>query len=137
MVSKLHTPRHMNTTRKSVCALILSLLVATFGLAPAAHAQAISGDLVGAVVDASGAALPNVTVIATNAATNVKFSGVTNASGDYRISNLPPGNYDVAVSATGFATATLKGVAVELNRTTTANLKLEVSTVSTTLDVTE
>jgi hypothetical protein len=107
------------------------------GLAPSAQAQAISGDLVGTVQDASGAALPNITVSATNAATNVKFTGVSNASGEYRIANLPPGTYDVSASAKGFATESLKGVAVELNRTTTANLKLSVSSVSTAIDVME
>jgi hypothetical protein len=51
--------------------------------------------------------------------------------------NLPPGSYDVSAASTGFATATLKGVAIDLNRTTTANLKLAVSAVTTTVDVIE
>ena len=122
---------------KAVPFCLLAVMVAMFGLAPAIHGQAISGDLVGTVLDASGAALPNVTVSATNTATNVKFTGITNASGEYRIGNLPPGTYDVSASAKGFATATLKGAALELNRTTTANLKLEVGTVSTSVEVTE
>src|ERR1017187_1823802 len=122
---------NMKTMIKAVPFCLLAVMVALFGLAPAIHGQAISGDLVGTVLDASGAALPNVTVSATNAATNVKFTGITNASGEYRIGNLPPGTYDVSASAKGFATATMKGAALELNRTTTANLKLEVGTVST------
>jgi hypothetical protein len=127
----------MTTTIKAVPFCLLAVIVAVFGLAPAIHGQAISGDLVGTVLDASSAALPNVTVSATNTATNVKFTGITNASGEYRIGNLPPGTYDVSASAKGFATATLKGAAVELNRTTTANLRLEVGTVSTSVEVTE
>lgn len=115
----------------------LALIVAALAFVPSAHAQAISGDLVGNVQDASGAALPNITVTALNTATNVKYTGVSNAVGDYRISNLPPGAYNVSAGATGFSTATLRDVAVELNRTMTANLKLAVGTVSTTLDVVE
>jgi hypothetical protein len=122
-------------SRLSVFLCLLALLVAIIGLAPSAHAQAISGDLVGNVQDATGAALPGITVTATNSATNVKMTGVSNSTGDYRIANLIPGTYDVSASATGFATATLKGVAVELNRTTTANLKLAVGTISTAIDV--
>jgi hypothetical protein len=122
---------------KALSIFALALIVVTFGLAPMAQAQAISGDLVGSVVDPSGAALPNVTVTAVNSATNVKHTGVTNSSGDYRIGNLLPGNYDVSATAKGFAVATLKGVTVELNRTTTANLKLAVGAVSTTVDVSE
>jgi hypothetical protein len=128
---------HMTARLQAIFLSLLALCVAMSGLAPSAQAQAISGDLVGTVQDASGAALPNITVSATNAATNVKFTGVSNASGEYRIANLPPGTYDVSASAKGFATESLKGVAVELNRTTTANLKLSVSSVSTAIDVME
>ncbi|HLK68054.1 MAG TPA: carboxypeptidase regulatory-like domain-containing protein [Bryobacteraceae bacterium] len=127
----------MTNTLKASLSLFLAMIVAACWLAPAANAQAISGDLVGAVTDASGAAIPNVTVTAVNTATNVKSTGVTNGLGEYRIGNLPPGTYEVSVQATGFANATLKGVAVELNQTTTANLKLSVGTVTTTVDVSE
>src|SRR5579883_3506902 len=115
----------------------VALILATLGVVPLVHSQAISGDLVGTVQDASGAALPNVTVTATNTATNVKFTGVTNSNGDYRIANLPPGTYDVSAGAKGFATATLKGVAIDVNRNTTANLKLSIGSVSTAIDVIE
>jgi hypothetical protein len=116
---------------------VLALIVALACLAPLAQAQAISGDLVGNVLDASGAAIPNVAVTAVNTATNVKFTGTTNANGDFRIANLPPGAYDVSASSKGFAQATLKGVSIDLNRTTTANLKLAVGAVATTVDVSE
>ena len=85
------------------------------------------------MLDAGGLAIPNVTVTATNTATNVKFTGTTNMNGDYRIGNLLPGSYDVSAAAPGFATALLAGVSIDLNRTTTANLKLAVGTVSTTV----
>jgi hypothetical protein len=76
----------------------LLLIVLAAGATPFAarlHAQAISGDLVGRVTDASGAIVPNVSVTATNTATDVKASARTNSSGEYRLSNLLPGNYDV------------------------------------------
>jgi hypothetical protein len=127
----------MTTLEKCASVFALWLAVVMLGLVPSAHAQAISGDLVGSVQDSSGGALPNVTVTAVNTATNVKHIGVSNAAGDYRIGNLLPGNYDVSASTKGFATATLKGVEVLLNVTTTANLKLSVGSVATTVDVSE
>jgi len=127
----------MTMTFKALSFSVLALILAFSCLAPSAQAQAISGDLVGNVLDASGAAIPNVTVTAINTATNVKFAGTTNTSGEYRIGNLPPGSYDVSATLKGFATATLKGVAIDLNRTTTANLKLAVGAVTTTVDVSE
>jgi hypothetical protein len=99
--------------------------------------QAISGDLVGSVYDASGGAVPKAVLTATNTATDTKSSAVTNASGQYRFSNLPPGNYDVSAALAGFTTATLKNLAVQLNQTATANFTLRVGAVSTAVDVTE
>src|ERR1035438_9570213 len=127
----------MSMTLKSLSVFAFALIVGMYCLTPLAHAQATSGDVVGPVTDASGATIPNATVTAINTATNVKLAGTTNTNGDYRIGNLPPGSYDVSATAKGFATTTLKGVAIDLNRTTTANLKLAVGAVTTTVDVSE
>lgn len=91
----------------------------------------------GSVYDASGGAVPKAVLTATNTATDTKSSAVTNASGQYRFSNLPPGNYDVSAALAGFTTATLKNLAVQLNQTATANFTLRVGAVSTAVDVTE
>jgi hypothetical protein len=119
----------------SLCAALLaaSLLI----LAPALRAQTISGDLVGTVLDPTGDAVPNVSVAATNTSTGVKVNTTTNASGDYRISNLPPGTYDITATSPGFAPATLKNVAVQLNHIATANVTLQIGNVSTTIEVSE
>jgi Carboxypeptidase regulatory-like domain len=113
------------------------ILVIALTVAPSLFAQAISGDLVGSVLDASGAAIPNATVAVTNVATGVVFNATSNMSGDFRVPNLPPGTYTITGSASGFTSATLKGVEVVLNRATTANLKLTIGPVSTSVDVSE
>ena len=113
------------------------ILVISLTVAPSLFAQAISGDLVGSVLDASGAAIPNATVAVTNVATGVVFNATSNMSGDFRVPNLPPGTYTITGSASGFTSATLKGVEVALNRATTANLKLTIGPVSTSVDVSE
>ena len=102
-----------------------------------ASAQAISGDLVGAVTDATGAAVPNATITATNQATNIKATATTNSVGEYRIGNLLPGKYSVSASAPGFGTSTLKDVIVNLNSTITANISLQVGTLATSVEVSE
>ena len=116
------------------------LVLFSAGVAPFAarlHAQAISGDLVGRVSDASGAIVPGVSVTATNTATGVKASGLTSAGGEYRISNLLPGNYNVAAVAPGFSAFELKNVPVQLNQTATVNISLSVGSVSTSVDVSD
>jgi hypothetical protein len=122
--------------------ILLNLLFIVFfaGIAPfeaRLRAQAISGDLVGRVTDASGAIVPNVTVTATNTATDVKASASTNAGGEYRISNLLPGNYDVSAGAPGFSTFKLKGVPVQLNQAATVDITLNVGSVSTSVEVSD
>jgi Carboxypeptidase regulatory-like domain len=114
-----------------------SVALAVIGVVSSTNlaAQAISGDLVGAITDSSGSAVPNATITATNTGTNVKTTTTTNVGGEYRITNLPAGEYDLTASAMGFAASTLKAVTVQLNQTATANLTLQVGEVATTVEV--
>src|SRR6187399_3597401 len=67
-----------------------------------AHAQAT---VAGTVRDASGAVLPGVSVEAASAALIEKVrSAVTDSTGQYRITELPPGTYAVTFSLSGFTT---------------------------------
>ncbi len=102
---------------------------------PALYAQAISGDLVGTVADATGAVVPNATVTAVNAATGVRAAASTNAAGAYRLTNLLPGNYNVSAAAAGFTTSVVKDVPVQLNQTATVNIAISVGSISTTVEV--
>ncbi len=106
-------------------------------LTTAAFGQAISGDLVGSTVDASGAAIPNVSVTALNVATGASTAAKTNESGQYRFSNLPAGTYDVTASAQGFAPTSLRHVDIDINRSVTANITMQVGQVSSSVEVTE
>lgn len=109
---------------------VIILLLSSLGFS-----QAISGDLVGTVTDATGAVVPNAAVTATNLATSVKSASRTNGNGEYRFNNLPIGNYSVEVESTGLKGA-LANVAVQLNKTATANVTLQVGTSTTTVEVT-
>src|SRR5215472_206053 len=114
------------------------LLSALIFAAPSfSFAQAISGDLVGAVQDASGAAVANAAVDATNEATNLKASTKTNGNGEYRFTNLPAGSYTLTANGAGFSPASLRAVAVTVGRVATVNLTLQIGQVATTVDVTE
>jgi hypothetical protein len=99
--------------------------------------QATDGSLVGTITDASGAAVPDAQVKITNRATNIETSTTSNASGEYRFNNIPVGSYDLAVTAAGFGATTEMGVAVELNKTATVNVSVQVGAVSQTVDVSE
>lgn len=64
-----------------------------------AYGQALSGTLVGTVVDSTGAAVANAQIEVTNVGTNVANRTKTNGSGQYRLDNLAPGSYKVTAKA--------------------------------------
>jgi hypothetical protein len=99
-------------------------------------AQLVSGNLTGTIYDASGATVPNASVVAHNDATGIESTTNSLSAGDYHISNLPPGIYTVSVTATGFTKTSLKGVQVELNVTATANATLDIGKNVETVEVT-
>ncbi len=109
-----------------VCALLLQ--VAAFG-------QAMDGNLVGTVRDASGAVVSAAKVELLNAATGVTSTANTNEIGLYRFNNILPGSYKLTVEATGFKPASLDNVVIEANRQATVNLTLEVGAVTTVVEV--
>ena len=106
-------------------------------LAASLFGQATDGNLVGTITDASGAVIPGAQVKITNRATNIQTLSTSSASGEYRFNNIPVGSYDLSVTATGFGAMMEGGLAVELNKTVTVNISLQVGAVSQTLDVIE
>jgi outer membrane receptor protein involved in Fe transport len=83
--------------------LVVVLLVALVPQVLFAQSRLTAADLQGTVLDQSGGALPGVTVVATNAATNQSRSAVTDREGRYYIGALPPGVYAISAELSGFA----------------------------------
>ena len=110
-------------------------LVFSLALAPAAFGQATSGDLVGTVKDASGALLPRATVTVKAESTGVTTQVTAGNSGEFRASNLLPDKYDISVSAPGFQPTNIRGVLVELNKTSTQDVSLSVGGSTNTIEV--
>ena len=82
------------------------LALLTLCLVPAtAMAQTGLATVTGIVADDSGGAMPGVSVTATNTATNVPFTGVTNSAGVYTITSVPIGEYVVKAELQGFKTS--------------------------------
>lgn len=114
--------------------VLLGLLALCTG---SVFAQATDSILVGTVTDSSGAAVPSANITAVNKATGVKYNATTNATGEYRLNNIPVGTYNVSAAKAGFTTATMADVQLQLNHTSAVNLALTVGTVSTTVEVAE
>src|SRR2546428_12258149 len=112
-----------------------TILVGTLFLIPtAAYAQAT---LAGVVRDASEAVLPGVTVEASSPALIEKVrSGVTDGSGQYRITELTPGTYTVTYALTGFARVVREGLTLTGSGAITIDIELRVGGLAETVTVT-
>ena len=124
-------------SRKTLAASVLSLVTLLVLTSAPLPGQAISGDLVGTVIDKSGGGIANASVKATNQATNITSATQAGGDGAYRLSNLAIGSYTVSVSANGFSTQSVKDLDISLNKTSTLNFTLQVGQVTTTVEVTD
>jgi hypothetical protein len=107
------------------------LLIAVAGIA---FAQVQAGNIFGTVKDAQGGALPGVTV--TLEGTGPVQSFVTEADGQYRFLNLPPGSYRVTATLQGFQTMVRDGVVVAVGQSVNLPLELGVAAVVESVTVT-
>ncbi len=116
-----------------VCRLLLIFIAVSTVL----RAQVDRGTISGIVSDASGAALPGVTVTLVQTETGVHYEGdTTNGQGVYRILNLPVGHYALTFSKDGFKAYVRSGVSVSMSQNVTLNPKMEVGRRVDTVTVT-
>src|SRR5712671_1006878 len=113
-------------------AALLMLLLAAF-MRPA-QAQ-VAASIKGNVMDASGAAVPAVTVTVKNIETGAIRSGVTDDAGRYLVVSLPVGEYEVRVSKTGFQDAIRSGIYLVVGQEASIDLQLQIGTVTSELTV--
>ncbi len=99
-------------------------LLCLLAMATPVLAQGVSGRIVGTAMDSSGAAITNAHVTVTNQDTGISTSVVTDSRGEYRVNNLPPGNYQVQVEAPGLQTLISKGNVVTVDNATVVPLTL-------------
>ena len=113
------------------------LLFLAITLSPvAALAQTGAASLTGIVTDQSGAAVPGATVVATNQATNVDYTAVSNDTGNYTVTSLPVGTYVVKAELSRFKTAATKPIQLEAMQIARLDFKLELGAVEETVQVT-
>ena len=110
-----------------VCAVVL--LVSTLAWA------AITGAISGIITDPTGAVVPGVTVIATEEATGIKTTAVTDAKGFYSFPTLAIGTYDVTVSHPGFRDFRENAITLNVNGAVRVDVKLQVGSVSNIITV--
>jgi hypothetical protein len=104
--------------------------------AAALSAQTFRGGVQGTVSDSSGAAVAGAQVTVASPDTGLTRTVETDADGNYTVTQLPLGTYNVTATKTGFRTQTLKGVTVIVTTSTRADLTLTPGEVKQTVEVT-
>ncbi|HXF05202.1 MAG TPA: carboxypeptidase-like regulatory domain-containing protein, partial [Blastocatellia bacterium] len=107
--------------RKVAFLAVLTLLAG--GVSVFAQAGA-TGQIVGTVVDQTGAGVAAASVTLTNVATSEVRQTVTNALGDYVFPLVTPGRYKLEVSAAGFKSVVIESVDVRITQTTRVDVTL-------------
>src|SRR5205809_1594106 len=100
------------------------------GFVQRADAQVLFGSVSGTVTDQSGAGVPKAHVTLINRATSVQKEADADESGHYTITDMPPGNYDLKVTASGFKPLTQTNLTVAANTVMNGDAKLQVGAVS-------
>jgi len=112
------------------------LLLAVFFLATAFRASAqYSSGIEATVIDSTGAVIPAAQVTLTNQETHVVQSATANDQGFVQITHLPPGRYQMIISAPGFAKWEQTDINIEGTDTRTVYPKLAPGATESTVEV--
>ena len=121
----------VRVTRRAVSiGFAIVLLVATVSAA-----QLVGGAIQGTVKDSQGAVLPGASVVVRNTATGALYEQTADAGGHYQVVALPPGDYEVTISLTGFRTIAHRGLRLTVGQTAVIDSALELGTVSEQIEV--
>jgi hypothetical protein len=113
----------------------MKLLLGTLLSAISLFAQAgPTTSLSGTVSDQSGAVVPNAALELTNQATHWNRKTTTDPQGRFQFTLVPPGRYDVNLTATGFASIRQQGM--QLDADVPATLRLTVSVAASVTQIT-
>ena len=91
---------------------------------------------IGGVVDQNGAAVASATITARHTGTGQERTAQSDEQGNYTISELPPGTYDITVQAQNFSKAVVQGREINVGRTVTLNFDLKPGQITEIVNVT-
>ncbi|HWC18255.1 MAG TPA: carboxypeptidase regulatory-like domain-containing protein, partial [Terriglobales bacterium] len=119
---------------KSAIKDIFLSVILLLAFASLTFAQTNTGEIAGVVRDPSGAVIPNATITVTNVGTGLTRTAVSSSSGQYDITALPIGRYQVAVNQSGFQSFK-EQIQVTVGSHNTLDIPLQVSGASTVVEV--
>ena len=113
--------------------LVLGAL-APFAISAAGFAQS-TATLAGTVTDPTGAVLPGATVTLRNVGTDAERRIVSDSAGQYVLPSLPPGDYSLNVTASGFGGFMVKSLTLQVDQRVTLNVPMALASAGETVQV--
>src|SRR6266446_5215211 len=114
--------------------VVIGLTIA-LAMSTEAFGQSTSATVSGTIDDGTGALTPGVTVTATNNATGIVTTALSNEAGTYNFPSLQPGAYTVSAQLSGFQTSTYTDVQLGNRDQVRLNFRLKVASVNTSVEV--
>jgi hypothetical protein len=96
-------------------------------------AQSDRGTITGTVSDPASASVPGAKIVARNMENGSTFDTTTTTTGDYTITSLPAGKYEISIEAPGFKKELRADVQVQVAQTARVDFRLQVGAASETI----
>ena len=119
---------------RRVAALLLLYAFVAFS-SGSLSAQTFRGTVLGTVTDPNGAVIPGARVMAKNVGTGIQRGTFTDSEGNYTISELPIGTYEVSVDQSGFRSSRVTNVVVAVSAEKRVDIELDVAGTDTNVTV--
>src|SRR5215472_2588821 len=116
-------------------AIVFVLLAGSLSASPAWAQTSSTAVVLGTVTDPGGAVVPSAKAQITNMGTNESKETATNSAGQFSFPGVAPGTYKVTISKSGFANFVMANLVVDVNKSYTVDVKLEIRSSSETVEV--
>ncbi|MCZ2153692.1 MAG: carboxypeptidase-like regulatory domain-containing protein [Bryobacterales bacterium] len=114
---------------------LLRMLVLMLAASAGLPAQSTLGTIRGVATDLTGAVAPDTEISVRNIDTNIIRRTTTGSTGDYEVTQLIPGRYEVIAEKPGFKKMIVTNIRLETSTTFRADVRMEVGEVATSVNV--
>ena len=114
--------------------IVFSLLVISL-IAYPSMGQLTSGSIAGRVIDSSGSVIPSADITVTNMTTGTILRAHANGQGEYVISGIDPGTYQIQVTREGFQSWEEKNLNITVGQPAIVNPSLQVGSITQSVEV--
>ncbi len=118
-----------------MCSKLSNALCVAIAFMFPAFAQVTTAELSGIITDPTGAAVGKVKITAANTETGQSKETISDDSGSYLITQLPPGIYNLSAEVSGFRKSVESGVRLEVGQRAKLDIKMQLGQVTETVEV--